>query len=486
MKLLKDILYKAGLIEVHGSTQLAITSIAFDSRKVERNTLFIAVNGTQSNGHDFIDQAIEKGAIAIACETLPKKLNEQITYVVLKDTAFALGLIATNFYGNPSTQLALCGVTGTNGKTTVATLLFRLFSQLGFRCGLISTVQNQIGEKIIPSSHTTPDAIALNQLLSNMVNEGCTHVFMEVSSHALAQHRVAGLQFKIALFTNITHDHLDYHKTFENYFEAKKLFFDGLNAESVAITNLDDEMGEQIVKHSKSTLRTYSIHTPADYSGKVLEKQLNGMLMRINQHELWTQLIGDFNASNILLVYACATELLGNDERILTALSLLKSVDGRFQFLQSADNVLAIVDYAHTPDALANVLKTIKELNAEGNIITVVGCGGNRDATKRPEMARIAAEMSNKIILTSDNPRFEDPQVILSDMEKGLDVITKRKALTIADRKEAIKTACSLAREFDVILIAGKGHEKYQEINGVKHPFDDFKIIQELFNQTEA
>lgn len=486
MKLLKDILYKAGLIEVHGSTQLAITSIAFDSRKVERNTLFIAVNGTQSNGHDFIDQAIEKGAIAIACETLPKKLNEQITYVVLKDTAFALGLIATNFYGNPSTQLALCGVTGTNGKTTVATLLFRLFSQLGFRCGLISTVQNQIGDQIIPSSHTTPDAIALNQLLSNMVNEGCTHVFMEVSSHALAQHRVAGLQFKIALFTNITHDHLDYHKTFENYFEAKKLFFDGLNAESVAITNLDDEMGEQIVKHSKSTLRTYSIHTPADYSGKVLEKQLNGMLMRINQHEVWTQLIGDFNASNILLVYACATELLGNDERILTALSLLKSVDGRFQFLQSADNVLAIVDYAHTPDALANVLKTIKELNAEGNIITVVGCGGNRDATKRPEMARIAAEMSNKIILTSDNPRFEDPQVILSDMEKGLDVITKRKALTIADRKEAIKTACSLAREFDVILIAGKGHEKYQEINGVKHPFDDFKIIQELFNQTEA
>lgn len=486
MKLLKDILYKAGLIEVHGSTQLAITSIAFDSRKVERNTLFIAVNGTQSNGHDFIDQAIEKGAIAIACETLPNALNEKITYVVLKDSAFALGIIASNFFGNPSTQMALCGVTGTNGKTTVATLLFRLFTQLGFRCGLISTVQNQIGDQIIPSSHTTPDAIALNELLSKMLTEGCSHVFMEVSSHALAQHRVAGLQFRIAMFTNITHDHLDYHKTFENYFEAKKLFFDSLTAESISITNVDDELGEKIAEHTKSALRTYSIHAPADYSGKVLEKQLNGMLMRINQHEVWTQLIGDFNASNVLLVYACATELLGNDERILTALSLLKSVDGRFQFIQSAENVLAIVDYAHTPDALANVLKTIKELNAEGNIITVVGCGGNRDAAKRPEMAKIAAEMSHKVILTSDNPRFEDPQAILSDMEKGLDVITKRKALTIADRKEAIKTACSLAREFDVILIAGKGHEKYQEVNGVKHPFDDFKIIQELFNQTEA
>jgi len=486
MKLLKDILYKAGLIELHGSTQLAITSIAFDSRKVERNTLFIAVKGTQSDGHDFISQAIEKGAIAIACEVLPNQLNDQITYVVLKDSAYALGIIASNFYGNPSTQFALCGVTGTNGKTTVATLLFRLFSQLGFRCGLISTVQNQIGEQVIPSSHTTPDAIALNQLLSNMVHEGCSHVFMEVSSHALAQHRVAGLHFRVAMFTNITHDHLDYHITFDNYFDAKKLFFDGLVAESVAITNLDDELGEQIVKQSKAVVRTYSIHTPADYTGKVLEKQLNGMLMRINQHEVWTQLIGDFNASNMMLVYACANELLGNDDRILTGLSLLKSVDGRFQFIQSPENVLAIVDYAHTPDALANVLKTIKELNAEGNIITVVGCGGNRDAAKRPEMARIAAEMSSKIILTSDNPRFEDPQTILSDMEKGLDAITKRKAITIADRKEAIKTACSLAREFDVILIAGKGHEKYQEINGVKYPFDDYKIIQELFYQTEA
>jgi UDP-N-acetylmuramoyl-L-alanyl-D-glutamate--2,6-diaminopimelate ligase len=486
VKLLKDILYKAGLVEVHGSTQLAISSITFDSRKVERNSLFIAVAGTQSDGHNFIESTIENGAIAIVCEKLPQSINPKICYVVVANSAYALGIIASNFYDNPSSKLKLTGVTGTNGKTTVATLLFRLFSSLGLKCGLLSTVQNQIGDEVIPSSHTTPDAISLNQLLSRMVAEGCTHAFMEVSSHALAQYRTAGLDFVVGIFTNITHDHLDYHGSFDQYFEAKQSFFTGISSHSVVIANIDDELGLKMVEQSRAKVKTYALHQPADYKGKVLEKQLNGMLLRINQSEIWTQLIGDFNASNLTAVYAAAIELINDHEQVAIAISKLKPVDGRFQFILSSDQILAIVDYAHTPDALANVLKTIHELNHGGHIITVIGCGGNRDASKRPEMARIAAEQSNMVVLTSDNPRFEDPQAIINDMEKGLDFQLKRKSLSIIDRREAIKTATKIAQPGDIILIAGKGHEKYQEIQGVKYPFDDFSIITELFNQTEA
>jgi UDP-N-acetylmuramoyl-L-alanyl-D-glutamate--2,6-diaminopimelate ligase len=482
MRLLKDILYKAGATEINGTNNIAISSIALDSRLVKKDSLFIAVVGSIVDGHDFIDKAIELGAIAVVCEKLPQKLNPKTTYVVVNDSHLALGFIAANFYDNPSEHLKLVGVTGTNGKTTVATLLYNTFTDLGEPCGLISTVNNIIAGVISPSTHTTPDAISVNRLLSEMVKAGCHYVFMEVSSHALDQERVAGLKFEGAIFTNITHDHLDYHGTFEHYFAAKQKLFKMLSFEAWSLSFLDDPYGEEILNNTRSRPYLYALHMPADFQCKILEKQMSGMLLNIDGQELWTNLIGDFNAANILAVYAAGCLLSVNKVELLTAISKQKSVEGRFQYYRSTNNLTAIVDYAHTPDALENVLKTIAELRT-GNeqLITVVGCGGDRDKTKRPEMARIAAQMSNKVILTSDNPRTEDPQQIINDMIVGLDPVQKRKTVSIVDRREAIRTACNFANPGDIILVAGKGHEKYQDISGVKHPFDDAAELQETF-----
>jgi UDP-N-acetylmuramoyl-L-alanyl-D-glutamate--2,6-diaminopimelate ligase len=486
MRLLKDILYKAGAVELHGSTNTAIMSLTADSRKVEKNGLFVAVKGTLSDGHSFIQTAVEKGAIAIVCEQLPQITEEKICYVVVKDSAFALGVMAGNFYENPSEKLKLIGVTGTNGKTTITTLLFELFTRLGHNCGLISTVKNQINKDVIPSTHTTPDAVQLHKLLAQMVKSNCTYAFMEVSSHAVDQQRIAGVAFKGGVFSNITHDHLDYHITFENYLHAKQQFFNQLGSESFCIINRDDANGPVMASGTKSEVKTYGLSPNADYSCKILEKQLSGMLLRINENEVWTHLIGNFNAYNLLAVYATAVELGKDKLSVLTTLSDLRSVEGRFQYLQSPNKVTGIVDYAHTPDALKNVLNTIKEIRT-GNeqVITVVGCGGDRDAAKRPEMARIAAELSDKVILTSDNPRSEDPNEIIAQMKKGIDASLSRKSLVIVDRREAIKTAFALAQNGDIILIAGKGHEKYQEIKGVKNPFDDLEELKETFKNLD-
>lgn len=482
MRLLKDILYKAGATEINGTNNVAISSIAMDSRLVKKDSLFVAITGTVVDGHTFIDKAIELGAIAIVCERLPENTNSKITYVVVNDSHLALGFIAANFYDNPSEQLKLVGVTGTNGKTTVTTLLYNTFTDLGEPCGLISTVNNIIVGNISPSTHTTPDAISINRLLSDMVKAGCHYVFMEVSSHALDQERVAGLKFEGAVFTNITHDHLDYHGTFEHYLESKQKLFKMLSSEAWSLSYLDDPYGDEILSNTKSKPHFYALHMPADFQCKILEKQMSGMLLNIDGQELWTNLIGDFNAANILAVYAVGCLLSVNKVELLTELSKQKSVEGRFQYYRSTNNVTAIVDYAHTPDALQNVLKTIAELRT-GNeeLITVVGCGGDRDKTKRPEMARIAAQLSNKVILTSDNPRTEDPQQIINEMIAGLDPVQKRKTVTIVDRREAIRTACNFANPGDIILVAGKGHEKYQDISGVKHPFDDAAELQETF-----
>lgn len=484
MKLLKDILYKAGATEIQGSTQLAIMSITADSRSVQKNALFVAVRGLRSDGHVFITNCVEAGAIAIVCEEFPQEMSDKVCYVKVKDSAFALSILAGNFYDNPSEKLALVGVTGTNGKTTTTTLLFDLFGKLGYTCGLISTVVNKIGDQTIPSTHTTPDAVRLQQLLHQMLNAGCTHVFMEVSSHAVVQHRISGVQFRGGVFTNITHDHLDYHETFENYLEAKHGFFKSLGSESFALVNADDENSAVIAADLKPRVQSYGFSQTADFNVKILEKEFAGMLLRIQGREVWTQLIGSFNAYNILAVFASAMNLGADLERVLTAISELRSVEGRFQYVRSAENVTAIIDYAHTPDALRNVLGTIEDLRT-GNeqVITVVGCGGDRDRAKRPEMAEIASIMSNKVILTSDNPRSEDPQAIIDEMRTGVNPAESRKVLCIADRREAIRTACMMAQAGDIILIAGKGHEKYQEIKGVKYPFDDLAEVQILFNQ---
>jgi UDP-N-acetylmuramoyl-L-alanyl-D-glutamate--2,6-diaminopimelate ligase len=485
MRLLKDLLYKAGAIELHGSTNLAILSITADSRKVEKNSLYIAVRGTQSDGHHFLSEVSEAGALAIVCEELPATQQKKITYIVVKDSAFALGVIASNFYDNPSSKLKLVGITGTNGKTTIATLLFELFKMMGGKCGLISTVKNQIDQEIFPSTHTTPDPLQLQILLDKMVKAGCSHVFMEVSSHAVAQKRIAGTVFAGGVFTNLTHDHLDYHKTFENYLSAKKQFFTQLPSDAFALVNRDDANGDEMVTEARAAVYTYGLSQLADFKCRILEKQLGGMQLRIDDQEVWTRLIGNFNAYNLLAVYGTAV-LLGKEKlSVLTALSNLKSVEGRFQYVKSEGNITAIVDYAHTPDALLNVLNTIKDIRT-GNehVITVVGCGGDRDTSKRPEMARIAAEFSDKVILTSDNPRSEDPEEIIRQMRAGIDAVNFKKVLAITDRKEAIRTACILGKSGDILLIAGKGHEKYQEINGVKYPFDDFSEIQETFKTT--
>ncbi|HEX8517792.1 MAG TPA: UDP-N-acetylmuramoyl-L-alanyl-D-glutamate--2,6-diaminopimelate ligase [Bacteroidia bacterium] len=480
MKLLKDILYKAGIIEVEGSTNVAITAVSSDSRKVEKDSLFVALKGTQSDGHRFINDTINKGAIAILCEDFPETINEKVTYIKVVDASLALGIVASNFYGNPSEKLKLVGITGTNGKTTTVTLLFNLFKKLGYKTGLLSTVKNQINNDVIPSTHTTPDAIQLNALLAQMVEKGCTHCFMEVSSHAVVQNRIAGVHFTGAVFTNITHDHLDYHKTFDEYIKAKKKFFDGLGPDAFALTNRDDVNGEIMLQNTRSAKRTYSLRSMADFKCRVVENQFSGLLLNIDNQEVWSKLIGSFNAYNLLAVYATAILLKEEKVNVLTTLSTLNSVEGRFQYIRTESGVIGIVDYAHTPDALMNVLKTINDIRT-GNekVITVVGCGGDRDSVKRPVMAKIACDLSNKVILTSDNPRSEEPDAILKDMQAGVDAVNKKKTISMTDRAEAIKTACSYAEPGDIILVAGKGHEKYQEIKGVKHEFDDMLVLQE-------
>ncbi|MBK7182782.1 MAG: UDP-N-acetylmuramoyl-L-alanyl-D-glutamate--2,6-diaminopimelate ligase [Bacteroidetes bacterium] len=480
MKLLKDILYKAGIIEVIGSTNIAITALSFDSRKIEKDSLFIAIKGTLSDGHKYIDDTINKGAIAILCEELPETINDKVTYIKVKDTSAALGIIAGNFYDNPSEKIKLVGITGTNGKTTTVTLLFSLFKKLGYKVGLLSTVKNQINNDIIPATHTTPDAIQLNALLRQMIEKGCTHCFMEVSSHAVVQNRIAGIHFSGAVFTNITHDHLDYHKTFDEYIKAKKKFFDALGSDAFALTNKDDVNGQIMLQNTKALKRSYSLRSMADFKCKVVENQFSGLLLNIDNQEVWSKLIGSFNAYNLLAVYATALLLKEDKTNVLTTLSTLSSVEGRFQYIRNNNGVVGIVDYAHTPDALQNVLKTIADIRT-GNeqVITVVGCGGDRDSAKRPIMAKIAGDLSTKVILTSDNPRSEEPEAILKEMQTGVDAVNFKKTISITDRSEAIKMACSIANDGDIILIAGKGHEKYQEIKGVKHPFDDMEILQE-------
>lgn len=486
MKLLKDILYKVGLVEIIGSTNVAITAISFDSRKIEMDSLFVAVKGTLSDGHKYIDDTIAKGAVAVLCEELPNTLNDKITYIKVNDASVALGIIAGNFYDNPSESLVLVGVTGTNGKTTTVTLLFSLFKKMGYNVGLLSTVKNQINNEIIPATHTTPDAIQLNALLRLMLDKGCTHCFMEVSSHAVMQNRISGIHFSGGVFTNITHDHLDYHKTFQEYIKAKKRFFDMLGPDAFALTNKDDANGELMLQSTKATKKTYSLHAMADFRCKVVENQFSGLLLNIDNNEVWSKLIGNFNAYNLLAVYATAVLLKEDKTNVLTTLSTLSSVEGRFQYIRSDNGIVGIVDYAHTPDALMNVLKTIKDIRT-GNeqVITVVGCGGDRDAAKRPIMAKIACDLSNKVILTSDNPRSEEPEAIIKQMEKGVDAVNHKKTISITDRSEAIKMACSIAKAGDIILVAGKGHEKYQEVRGVKHPFDDMQVLKENFKLFE-
>jgi UDP-N-acetylmuramoyl-L-alanyl-D-glutamate--2,6-diaminopimelate ligase len=482
MKLLSEILFRTSIVEVIGSTNVAVNAIASDSRKVERHGLFIAVKGETVDGHNFINKAVELGAIAIVCEEFPSEPVEKVTYVKVRNSAAALGFIASNFYDNPSSGLSLVGVTGTNGKTTTATLLYKLFSLFGYKVGLLSTVENRIAAEIIPSTHTTPDPVQLNSLLKKMVEAGCEYCFMEVSSHAVVQNRIAGLEFKGAIFTNISHDHLDYHKTFDAYIKAKKGFFDMLPDSSFALINRDDKNGPVMLQNTKADKKTYSLQTMADFKAKIIESGFSGLLLQVDGQEVWVKLIGHFNAYNILAVYGAARLLKMDKLKILTALSSLESPEGRFQYLKSKNNITAVIDYAHTPDALLNVLKTIKDIRT-GNeqVITVVGCGGDRDAAKRPIMAKIACENSDRIILTSDNPRSEDPDAIIGEMKKGVDPVSFKKTLAITDRREAIKTACAFAAPGDIILVAGKGHEKYQEIKGVKHPFDDMEVVKETF-----
>ena len=486
MHILQDILYKVHLLEVVGATDIAVSSIAIDSRKVIKGTAFVAIKGVAQDGHEYISKAIELGAKVIVCESMPALQVDGITYIKVASTPEAVAFMAHQFYDAPSTKIKLVGVTGTNGKTTIATLLFKLFSALGYTCGLVSTVQNQIGDQIIPATHTTPDAVSLNELLNTMVNAGCSHVFMECSSHAVHQHRITGLVFTGALFSNITHDHLDYHKTFENYIAAKKGFFDALPASAFAITNADDKRGEVMLQNTKAKKLSYGLKSSADYKGKILENALTGLVMLVNEIEVHFRLIGEFNAYNLLAVYGAAVNLGIESSVALTNLSMLAGAEGRFDYIISNKQVIGIIDYAHTPDALENVLATIKKLRkGYEQVITVVGCGGDRDKTKRPIMAQTACDLSDKVILTSDNPRTEDPAQIIADMEAGLNTAAKRKYISIIDRKEAIKAAVEFAKPEDIVLVAGKGHEKYQDINGVKHPFDDKAILLAFFNNKD-
>lgn len=478
---LKDIVYRVSLTSSYGNMSVDVTGISFDSRKVQPGHLFVAVKGTVSDGHEYIKKAIDLGAVAIVCEKLPETINEKIVYVTVKSSAQALGIISSNFSSNPSDKVRLTGVTGTNGKTTTATLLYQLFSKLGYVVGLISTVENRIADEVIPSTHTTPDPIQLNELLKRMVEAGCSHVFMEVSSHAVDQERIAGLKFAGAIFTNITHDHLDYHKTFENYIKAKKKFFDELSSDAFALVNADDKRGMVMLQNTKATKYTFGLKKMVDFKGKIITNSIEGLELEIGGKSVWFKMIGDFNAYNLLGVFGAAV-LLGEDaDEVLTKLSNLPGAPGRFELVMPGSKITAIVDYAHTPDALQNVLETISQFRT-GNeqVITVVGCGGNRDKTKRPLMASIACRLSDKVVLTSDNPRDEDPMEIIREMQTGVTPSEARKTLVIADREEAIKTACMMAKEKDIVLIAGKGHEDYQEIKGVKHPFDDRNVVERM------
>ena len=486
MKLLKDILFRSRIQQVFGSTNVAIEHITMDSRDVKPFSLFVAVVGVSVDGHDYIDKAIALGAVAIVCENIPAYPTGGITFVQVPNSAEALGYIASNYYDNPSENIDIIAVTGTNGKTTTATLMYQLARKLGFKAGLLSTVVNKINDRELPSTHTTPNAIALNKLLAEMVDAGCAYCFMEASSHALHQHRITGVQIKGALFSNITHDHLDYHKTFNEYIKAKKILFDILPSTAFAIVNHDDRHSEVMIQNCKAKTKTMALHSMADYKAKVIENGFTGLHLFIDGQDLYTQLIGGFNAYNILAVYAAARELGLDKMEVLTAISGLQAPDGRFQYFKTPSGITAVVDYAHTPDALKNVLKTIADLRT-GNeqVISLVGCGGDRDKTKRPEMARIAAEWSDRVILTSDNPRSEDPDTIIHEMKEGLDPVMMKKTLAVTDRKEAIKLACTLANAGDIVLIAGKGHERYQEIAGVKHAFDDFQIVSETLTMLE-
>ena len=481
--ILKELLKSVGKYETTGSEEIEINGIEIDSRNIKEGNAFIAIKGTQADGHNYIGKAVELGASAIICEILPETIVDNVTYVTVSDTEDAVGKIATTFYGNPTDKLDLVGVTGTNGKTTIATLLYNMFRAFGYKVGLISTVCNYIDDEAIPTEHTTPDPITLNKLLGRMADEGCKYAFMEVSSHSVAQKRIGGLKFAGGIFTNLTRDHLDYHKTVENYLKAKKAFFDRLPKTAFALTNADDKNGLVMVQNTKAKVATYSLRTIAEYKGKVLEDGFEGMLLDINNTEVNVQFIGRFNAYNLLAVYGAANLLGKRPEDILLQLSTLRPVNGRFDSIRSPKGYTAIVDYAHTPDALVNVLNAIHDvLKGRGNVITVVGAGGNRDKGKRPIMAQESVKQSDKVIITSDNPRFEEPQDIINDMLAGLNKDDMKKVLAITDRKEAIRTACMLANQGDVVLIAGKGHENYQDIKGVKHHFDDKEIVKEIFS----
>ncbi len=484
MKILQDILYKVRLDAVQGSTQVAVRNLHFDSRKVGLDDVFIAIRGVGADGHLFIEKAVNAGAIAIICEEFPTILVNGVTYVKVLDSAEALAWMASNFYDQPSTKLKLVGITGTNGKTTVASLCYQLFQKAGYVCGLLSTVKVMVGNETFPATHTTPDPLAINHYLNEMVQAGVTYCFMEVSSHGIQQNRITGLDFDGAVFTNLTHDHLDYHKTFAAYRDVKKSFFDGLTKNAFALTNIDDKNGEVMVQNSRAKIKSYALKSYADYRGQILESQLSGLLLKINEQEVWVKLIGQFNAYNLLAIYGIAIELGMTDLEALRYLSELESVSGRFQYVISPNKITAIVDYAHTPDALQNVIDTINDLRTKNeSFITIVGCGGDRDKVKRPEMAAIAANGSTQVILTSDNPRTEDPMQILKEMEAGVPPQHFKKVVSNVDREQAIKMACQMAKPYDIILIAGKGHENYQEINGVKYPFDDMEIVKKYLNQ---
>lgn len=484
MSTLKDILYKVSIEAVKGPTDVAIGKIEFDSRNVDLNDVFVAIRGTISNGHDFIEKALNNGAAVIVCDTFPDIIVNGVTYVQVKDTNLALAFLSSNYYENPSQNLKLVGITGTNGKTTIASLLYQLFKKAGYKVGLLSTVKILVDEEEFPATHTTPDSITINYYLSQMVLQGVDFCFMEVSSHGIHQKRTEGLHFSGGIFTNLSHDHLDYHSSFAEYRDVKKSFFDFLPKSAFALSNVDDKNGNLMLQNTKAKKLTYALKSYADYKASILENQLSGLLLKINGNEVWVKLIGTFNAYNLLAIYGTAVELGLDSLEVLRLLSELESVSGRFQFIVSDDKITAIVDYAHTPDALENVLGTINDIRTKNEqLITVVGCGGNRDKTKRPIMANIASTMSNKVILTSDNPRDEDPTDILMDMEKGVEPQNHRKTLSILDRKQAIKVACQLAKPNDIILIAGKGHETYQEIKGVRHHFDDMETVKELLDE---
>jgi UDP-N-acetylmuramoyl-L-alanyl-D-glutamate--2,6-diaminopimelate ligase len=484
MKYLSDIIEGLAFTELQGSADIEISAIVFDSRQVVPGCMFVAVKGTVVDGHDYILQAINDGAVAVICEELPARVTGEVDFLMVANSAIALGIVAANFYDNPSEKLKLVGVTGTNGKTTIATLLYKLFRDLGYKCGLLSTVENQINGEIIPSTHTTPDPVELNKLMEEMVEKGCDYCFMEVSSHAIAQHRIGALKFTGGIFSNLTHDHLDYHKTFEIYLKAKKAFFDGLPSNAFALTNSDDKNGNVMLQNTKAHKKTYGLKSMADYKAKILENQFEGLLLQIDSDEVWFKMVGTFNAYNLLAVYSAAMLLEQDKTKILTSLSKLTGARGRFDYIIAPNKVVGIVDYAHSPDAIQNILSTIHDIR-KGNekVITVIGCGGDRDKTKRPIMAKAACEWSDKVILTSDNPRTEDPAQIIKDMEAGVDPAFKRHTLSIIDRREAIKTACMLAAPGDIVCVAGKGHEKYQEVNGIKNHFDDMEELVAIFKE---